>query len=358
MKTRTKAKRRRGAKWRARRDKRGGVIRHEPGELNAVPATHAVLDLLWEKVHSITGSMGRNNNAAFVECYLEMCERISPQVSFEIGAREANFSRQLKTRCPQTTTYAFEANPYVYEQFREAVSAGILYVNEAISCDSASREFFIPLVFSRPHGLLRLANTNPTSSLKLRKGDGVEYESVICKCDTLDSWHERLGWPTSVLWIDVEGAVGEVIQGAARSLGSCVQCVFVELEKSAGWKDQWLAPHVVGAMNKFGFIALVRDCETPWQYNQIFVREQAVKTEVVDSIKNYMERLFVDSRTAYAERNPEIKAAGEPAFASSQSAFQAVSSEQDSNIATTENIDSCSPQSPLGQYPDRTQQVQ
>ena len=254
-------------------------------------------DILWEALHSLTGATGRGNNAPFVELYLNICEQIRPQVSVEIGAREAAFSVKLKSRSPQTQCYAFEANPYVFEQFRNSAK-DVTYLNEAIGAETGTRPFFIPIALPRPGHALTLLRTNPVSSLKLRAVEGVDYEEVSCKCDTLDAWHERLGWPASVLWIDVEGAVADVIGGATRCLSECVRCIFVELEKKATWKDQWLAPDVTAAMTRFGFRPVARDFETAWQYNQIFVRDELVTRSTLTLVQKYVARLMENSRSS------------------------------------------------------------
>jgi FkbM family methyltransferase len=253
---------------------------------------HAVYDLLWEKLHVAAGITGRNNNSAFVDLYLEICEELAPEVTFEIGAREAAFSKEIGRLCPRTACYAFEANPYVFNRFKDQIGTHVTYLNEAIGNETAQKQFHIPMSVPRANGALRLQLTNPTSSLKLRSADGVEYESVTCHCDTLDSWHERLGWPTSALWIDVEGAVDEVVRGAIRSLERSVQCAFVELEKSPAWKGQWLAADMTRAMEEMGFHALARDFETPWQYNQIFVSERAMIPRIIDRVGAYVDRIL------------------------------------------------------------------
>lgn len=253
---------------------------------------NGVQDLLWEKLHAIAGASGRDRNAEFRELFLELCCIIGPRASFEVGAREALYSRELTKRLPKTKCYAFEANPYVFERFRTLMPAGLNYVNEAIGCDGSPKQFYIPRTIPRRNGNLKLTKINPTSSLKLRRGAGIEYETVTCNCNTLDVWHERLGWPTSAVWIDAEGATEEVIRGASRALRSSIACVFVEMEKSAGWKDQWLAGDVIAAMESFGFRPLARDCETVWQYNQIFICGRAMSASVVKSVGKYIDRLL------------------------------------------------------------------
>ena len=253
---------------------------------------NSVHDLLWEKLHAVAGATGRGQNTGFPELFLDVCELLGPGASFEVGAREALFSSEIKRRRPEISCYAFEANPYVFERFRKGLQPDIKYLNEAIGPDNIPKQFHIPLTIPRPSGDLQLSNTNPTSSLKLRTGSGILYETVTCKCDTLDAWHERVGWPASALWIDAEGATDEVIRGASQALLRSVVCIAIELERSAGWRGQWLAGDVIAELRKVGFHPVARDCEMPWQYNQMFVSERVMTPRILERVRTYVDKLL------------------------------------------------------------------
>jgi FkbM family methyltransferase len=80
-------------------------------------------------------------------------------------------------------------------------------------------------------GQRTLPRENLTSSLRTLNMEKVEYEEVTVSCTSLDrivSDHPGLT-PVS-LWIDVEGAAGDVLAGATQALRKDVALVYIELE--------------------------------------------------------------------------------------------------------------------------------
>lgn len=266
---------------------------HREGEGAKMPraqdGAHRISDLLWERLHLLGGATGRNNNATFVSLFLSICEHLAPAVSLEVGAHEATFSKLVKQKLSHVAAYAFEANPHVFKKFQRQMSEGISYLNQAIGVDESPKEFYIPRSIPQSTGRWHLPQNNLSSSLQRREAEDVEYDVVTCECSTLDRLHENLGWPSSVLWIDVEGAVGEVIRGGIRALDRSVQCAVIELEKSSYWSGQWLAADVVGFMEQMGFHALARDVETSWQYNQIFIKRNLITASIANEVTKYIE---------------------------------------------------------------------
>jgi FkbM family methyltransferase len=259
---------------------------------------HRISDLLWERVHLVAGATGRNKNDAFVELFIAICEQINPKASFEVGAYGAEFSLELKRRVPRIAGFAFEANPYVFRQFKSQMPDGLAYLNQAIGSDTSPKQFHIPKIIPQAGVAVRLPENNRTSSLRIRELKGVEYETITCECSTLDTQHEEIGWPSSVLWIDVEGAIGDVIRGGVRAIERCVQCVMVELEKPSHWAGQWIADDVIKFMERMGFHPLARDFETSWQYNQIFVRQDAMTPRIVKLVDGYLDYIMPKPQTS------------------------------------------------------------
>ena len=252
---------------------------------------HRISDVLWETLHTVGGAVGRNNNAAFSSLFLEICENIKPEMSFEIGAHEATFSCEIKKKLPNVSAHAFEANIHVFNRYADQMPDGVFYINQAVGGDEEDKKFYIPRSIMQSAGELRLTENNPVSSLRMREAKGVEYETITCQCTTLDRLHEDVGWASSVLWIDVEGAIGDVIRGGIRTLNRSAQCLLIELEKRSAWAGQWLAADVVQFMEKMGFYALARDAETSWQYNQIFIRKDLLTAPIVELVTRYAETI-------------------------------------------------------------------
>jgi hypothetical protein len=76
----------------------------------------------------------------------------------------------------------------------------------------------------------------------------------------------------NAMWVDVEGAIGIVLQGASESLDHC-QVLYAEIEQTARWQGQLLDIEVVQLLLTHGLVPLARDVQRRgWQYNCIFIR--------------------------------------------------------------------------------------
>ena len=278
-----------------------GAIGAENARLSSVPGRDLgyqipsnLFDLLWEKLHLSARATGRNSNSHFVELFLSVCCELPITACFEVGAFEASFSKEMKRRRPELAVYAFEANTEVFRRFRQTMPEGVAYLNEAIGSEEGMCTFHIPVAVTGRRGQVvrpRRGNIR-TSSLHAQSSVDVQYESISCKCSTLDAWQARVGWPASAVWIDVEGAAQDVLSGATEALRSGVQCVAIELEKRSFWVNQWLAPDVTGFMGELDFVPLARDMETDWQYNQIFMRKSAISKSVLNLVGEYIDVLL------------------------------------------------------------------
>lgn len=257
-----------------------------------------VTDFLWRRIHEITGATGRNKNQAFRDLYQKLCVGLRPDWIFEIGAHEALFSRQMSQLLPEAQILAFEANPFVYERFKGQVPKSVAYLNQAVGADTSPKTLFIPRTIPKRDGEISLLRANPISSLKNRVAEGVSYEQVECECTTVDSLLGKANRSSTVaLWIDVEGAAGDVLLGANQSLSSAVVALFVEVETESAWSGQWLAEDVQEYLESRGFVSLARDCETTWQYNEIFIRRELISDDVLNRVGDYMLALLENRPT-------------------------------------------------------------
>ncbi len=257
-------------------------------------------DHFWEQLHVITGATGRNKNQAFRDLYKEICVELKPQLFVEIGAHEAGFSKSLASLLTQTKLMAFEANPYVYERFARSMPPTVQYLNKAVGTDESPKTFDIPRVITTRDGEIKLSEHNPVSSLHKRIGAGVTSTEVSCECTTLDRIVAGSGISRNVegvaIWIDVEGAVGDVLFGAHQSLKEDVSAILVELESRASWAGQWLAKEVNDYLALFGFVPIARDCETTWQYNQIYLKQRLVTDRMIGLVDGYIRRIVEAAR--------------------------------------------------------------
>jgi hypothetical protein len=92
------------------------------------------------------------------------------------------------------------------------------------------------------------------------------------------------------LWLDVEGALKRVLDGASNTL-SRTSILFCELESSPVWKDQSLSPEIVANLAKVGLFPIARDCQKWFQHNVIFIKSDMLENEFLAlSAQKYADR--------------------------------------------------------------------
>lgn len=188
--------------------------------------------------------------------------------SAEIGAFEGGFSCWLKGKQPGVSAIAYEANPYVAERFApRCKAAGVDYRHACVSEEMGEVTLSIPRDF-RGRGRDRV---NQMSSLLSNK-DASEIEDVRVPSVRLDQDLALTADDRTVMWIDVEGALGRVLPHTTEVLKRTV-LVNVEVESRAIWDGQWLDDDVASFMADQGFVFIARDAQAAYQYNCIFAHE-------------------------------------------------------------------------------------
>jgi FkbM family methyltransferase len=265
-------------------------------------ATQKLYDVFWQGLLQATGHVGRNKNDFFRQFFTELCVSLQTRLVLEVGAHGAEFSQEIARLLPDARVLAFEANPYVYERFGPSMMSGVDYRNTLVSTDDRDRHIFIPRVIKRPRqDDLNLQQVNPVSGMKKRLRD-VEYDEVLCKSVTVDQISAEFDWSEPcALWIDGEGAAGEVLFGAQQSLEKNIAILQIELETRKAWESQWINADVRQHLKTRGFVPLCRDYETEWQYNEIYIRQDMLTDELLQSTRGFIRSLTMtrtDSKTA------------------------------------------------------------
>ena len=193
--------------------------------------------------------------------------------SIEVGAFMANYSDASINLPNMKHALAFEANPHVFQFFRDEIDKRIDYVNLAVS-DVTETKIFSVQVFDESTST-SLSPIRGNNSLKIRSETNKNYESVSIEAIDLDTFLKQDKYSQSCnkisLWIDAEGAAYEVLVGARETLKKTT-ILNIELELMAYWRNQTLANEVVQFLARFGFVPLVRDFEATQQFNLIFVQ--------------------------------------------------------------------------------------
>ncbi|MFW2335258.1 FkbM family methyltransferase [Ilumatobacter sp.] len=201
-----------------------------------------------------------------MELFFALCSAVDVDVFVEAGAKEASASvRAVESAVP--TVIAFEANPYTHRRFVRALeAAGVDYRHTALSERTGEATF---LVRKRDDGS---PMADGQGSLLVRPDHDPGYEEVTVAAAMLDD--EIASEGRVAMWVDVEGAVAEVLGGAHRTLGR-TDLVIVEVEEVERWVGQrWLASDVVEQLARRGLRAVARDMQSRWQFNILFVRDE------------------------------------------------------------------------------------
>jgi FkbM family methyltransferase len=215
---------------------------------------------------------GRANSAGYVADYFHTLLGLSPPALFvEVGAYKGEASRRVKHDHPGCRVVAFEANPYNYEQYKsepEFASGAIEYRHLAVTDTNAPVTFHLRV---REDGE-ELRKVTGNSSLLRRQGTDTQYQALTVDGVTLDDFFSDPDEAPVGLWIDAEGASGQVLMGATKLLQR-TQLILIEVEEEQIWERQWRSLDVIEFFLEAGFVPITRDAEYNQQYNVIFVSD-------------------------------------------------------------------------------------
>ena len=198
-----------------------------------------------------------------------LTKRADPSITLEIGAYGAGFSRWARTALPEARVTAFEANPYVYDRFRDEVTeAGVEYLNAAVGPETGRVKLNLP---SDRNGTVR-DRVNQIASLTTHHGTE-NYEIIEVEGVRLDDAVPTTADDRVVAWIDVEGALDVVLAGSRETL-SRAAAVYVEVERMPMAPEQWLDVDVARWFREIGLVPILRDHQRPHQYNLLLVSEE------------------------------------------------------------------------------------
>lgn len=193
---------------------------------------------------------------------------VRPDVIAEVGAFDARFARRMAALYPAARVVAFEANPEVGATYAAACAAdGVDYRSVAVGAATGRAMLRVP---TRVRGR-QMPAINRMASLNALAVPDSDADAVDVAMTTLDDALAGLAGGVALL-IDVEGAVGAVLDGAAGTLqrAAVVRC---DLASVARYEGQALADDVVARLGALGLVAVARDCARPDQFGALFLRE-------------------------------------------------------------------------------------
>jgi FkbM family methyltransferase len=172
--------------------------------------------------------------------FINIQSLINPDISIEIGAHDADFSKEMKSF--GVDIFAFEASPYVYNRFKNDMEE-INYINKAVSDKNENIKFEIQMDVDPS-----IAGNNSIKNRNEKK----DYSYIEIESVSVDEYFKDINFSNGALWIDVEGASREVLFGAKERLKDFAS-IYIELEKRDFWKDAWQRDQVVEYLEQNDF---------------------------------------------------------------------------------------------------------
>lgn len=211
--------------------------------------------------------------------FFDICAAAQPDLFIEAEAKDASSSRRARSRLPEATIVAFEANPYTYRRFsrnKDNAPLDVRYLNMALSDVDGPVTFNVRVLDGKPCG-------DGRSSLLLRQNSGAGNLQVTVDACRLDRYFSADAFGSAALWVDVEGANRQVLMGASGILHK-VAAIFIEVEEKPFWQDQWLATDVLAYLAGFGLCEVARDRQERHQYNCLLVRRDLLETDRIQAL--------------------------------------------------------------------------
>lgn len=185
---------------------------------------------------------------------------LKPEIICDVGTLDASHSILLRHISKYPRIIAFEANPYNYNKIIEsgiAATENIEVIHKAVSNQPGKLVFHVQK-YTTNAGQEWMAGTSSILQRSLDVGDTEEVSIEAIRLDTFLKENEPgIDNKSIALWIDVEGAGYEVLEGLSEITNSII-FIQVEVETEEVWRGQKLKPDVLVLLNKLGFIEIGR----------------------------------------------------------------------------------------------------
>ena len=248
---------------------------------------------------------GRRESAAHLdELFHSLIDLVRPEVFLEVGAADAEASLAVAARHPQCRVIALEATDYIHARASASTdyaAAGVDYRYCAASDHDGMVTFRLDV--DPVSGELL-----PGQSLLARSDAGAlrEVEVPSARLDSvIPDRNVNVG-----AWIDVEGAIREVLAGASGLLPQ-VAVLKVEVEDAQIWEGQLISLGVIEHLLAAGLVPVARDAEYVGQYNVLFVSGRWARHAAVRQALEYCAHHHPGRRLAKCRKRPSRDADAE-----------------------------------------------
>lgn len=244
----------------------------------------------------------RRSAKALEQLYFRLLRALSPELFVEVGAKSASCSRRARRYLKEGRIIAFEANPFTFERFDKEYDHAALqieYRSMAISDCDAPKSLRVCLDDQgHPQG-------DGRASLLRRKEDTSSWRDIEVASTALDQVVNDSTAERCALWLDVEGANKEVLNGGEGALKKAA-LVFIRVEESPVWSEQWLRPEVDQTMWRAGLLPIARDFGSENRHNVIYMRQESVYSDAGNVAEARPRRYIAEyySEIGARERDP------------------------------------------------------
>ncbi len=225
---------------------------------------------------------------ALVETFFDIVESGNVDLFVEAGAKEATASRRAAT-LEGVDVVAFEANPFTYRRFAaELEGTPVRYEHLALNDQQTIVTFHVR------QDELGEPIADGRGSLLVQPDHEPGYIQARVDAVTLDAYFAAPTFSSSAriaMWVDVEGALSQVLGGAVEVLGR-TDVMLVEVETRVTWENQqMLGADVNQYLAKFDLHPVAADIQTRYQHNVLYVRSSLLGNQnVADRLTRFRYR--------------------------------------------------------------------
>jgi FkbM family methyltransferase len=188
-----------------------------------------------------------------------LLKAMKPDLVCDIGSMDASDARRFRRFLPHARIIAFEGNPDNIASLRQDERLRkdrIDLQGSLVGSRNGKQKFFIE---NLSEGEETEDVRRGISSTRIRTRNSLGSAAIEIDAVRLDTFIRSLDIvPDSVaLWIDVEGAAYEVLEGIEKVCDR-IKLIHVEVETEAFWEGQRLKADVEDLARSMGFITLAR----------------------------------------------------------------------------------------------------
>lgn len=206
----------------------------------------------------------------------------------EIGSHDAEASVKFVGSRAGRRAFAFEPIPAICERAaKDHADKAIDFLQVALGRTDGRVSFYVP----------RDARAKTWGTFKKRSDRDIGYDEIDAEMWTLETAAARVGLEdgrrSAAIWMDVEGAQLDVVEGGMDFIARKVAIIYTELYDNHVFNDAGSSIAVIERLLACDFIPVARDNQFAKGYNLV-----AVHREVYDTCLETITRFLMDASAA------------------------------------------------------------